>query len=78
MRGSQLVLGFPDTFCLWTRCARDDVTDRTARPKLPTDKVTCAECLAVAKEFGRDDGTDALSAEGIVKHRGDPEGANGE
>ena len=40
---SQFVPGFPDTFCIWTRCGRHDVTDGTARPKLPTDDVTCAE-----------------------------------
>ena len=31
--GSQLVLGFPDTFCLWTRCGRHDVDGRHCRPK---------------------------------------------
>ena len=40
-------------------------TDGTAGPKVPTDDVTCADCIAVAQAEA-DDGIGALSAEGML------------
>lgn len=69
--GSQLALGHPDTFCIWTRCQRRDVPAGAARLKEPTDEVTCQECIAVAQAEA-DHGTGALSAEAALLPRKDP------